>query len=82
MDYNFFVFSSNLDGIEGNSKAMGAIVDNSLLVETIKNNVNIDSYLRNNNSNAFFNLLNGEIITGPTGINVNDFVLILVEPTG
>ena len=48
-------------------------------METIKNNVNIDSYLRNNNSNAFFNLLNGEIITGPTGINVNDIMMILVE---
>ncbi len=79
IDYNFFVLGSNLDGIEGNSKAMGAIVDNSLLMETVKNNVNIDSYLRNNNSNAFFNLVNGEIITGVTGINVNDFILLLVE---
>jgi len=80
IDYNFFVLGCNLDGIEGNSKAMGAIVDNSLLMETIKNNVNIEEYLKSNNSNAFFNLLNGEIITGPTGINVNDLVLILLEP--
>lgn len=80
IDYNFFILGCNLDGIEGNSKAMGAIVDNSLLMETIKNNVNIEGYLKNNNSNSFFNLLNGEIITGPTGINVNDFILILVEP--
>lgn len=79
IDYKFFVLGCNLDGIEGNSKAMGAIVDNSLLMETTKNNVNIDNYLSSNNSNAFFNLINGEIITGPTGINVNDFILILVE---
>ena len=79
IDYNFFVLGCNLDGIEGNTKAMGAIVDNSSLMETIKNNVNIDSYLRNNNSNAFFNLINGEIITGPTGINVNDIIMILVD---
>ena len=79
MDYKFFVVGCNLDGIEGNSKAMGAIVDNSLLMETIQNNVNIDNYLSNNNSNAFFNLVNGEIITGPTGINVNDFLLILID---
>ncbi len=79
IDYKFFVLGCNLDGIEGNSKAMGAIVDNNLLEDTIKNNVNIDSYIRSNNSNAFFNLLNGEIITGPTGINVNDIILILVE---
>ena len=78
-DYNFFVLGCNLDGIEGNSKAMGAIVDNHLLIETIKNNINIDSYLGNNNSNAFFNLVNREIITGPTGINVNDMIIILIE---
>ncbi|MBY8979725.1 MAG: DUF4147 domain-containing protein [Candidatus Lokiarchaeota archaeon] len=79
IDYKFFVVGCNLDGIEGNSKAMGAIVDNSILMETTQNNVSIDSYLNSNNSNAFFNLINGEIITGPTGINVNDFLLILVE---
>jgi glycerate-2-kinase len=79
IDYKFFVLGCNLDGIEGNSKAMGAFVDNSLLMETIKNNASIDKYLSSNNSNAFFNLLNGEIITGPTGINVNDILIILVE---
>ena len=80
IDYNFFVLGCNLDGIEGNSKAMGAIVYNTLLMETIKNNVNIEDYLKNNNSNAFFNLLNGEIFTGPTGVNVSDIILILLEP--
>ena len=79
IDYKFLVLGGNLDGIEGNSKAMGAIVDNSILMETTQNKVSIDSYLNSNNSNAFFNLLNGEIITGPTGINVNDFILILVD---
>jgi len=79
IDYNFFVLGCNLDGIEGNSKAMGAVVDNSLLTKTVKDSVSIDSYLNNNNSNAFFKLVNGEIITGPTGINVNDFIMILVE---
>ncbi|GAH07719.1 unnamed protein product, partial [marine sediment metagenome] len=60
IDYKFFVLGCNLDGIEGNSKAMGAIVDNSLLMETAKNNVSIENYLSSNNSNAFFNLINGE----------------------
>ena len=79
IDYKFFVLGCNLDGIEGNSKAMGAIVDNSLLEDTINNKVKIDSYLRSNNSNALFKLVDGEIITGPTGINVNDIIIILVE---
>ena len=79
IDYKFLVLGGNLDGIEGNSKAMGAIVDNSILMETTQNNVSIYIYLNRNNYNDFFNLLNGEIITGPTGINVNDFILILVD---
>jgi len=79
IDYKFFVLGCNLDGIEGNSKAMGAIVDNNLLEDTKKNNIKIDNYLRNNNSNALFKLISGEIITGPTGINTNDIIIILVE---
>ena len=82
IEYNFFVFGANLDGIEGNSKAMGAIVDNSILLETVNNKVNIDRYLRNNNSNAFFKLVNGEILTGPTGVNSNDIIMIIVELNG
>ncbi|MFW9952640.1 MAG: glycerate kinase [Candidatus Thorarchaeota archaeon] len=79
IDYNFLIIGVNLDGIEGNSKAMGAFVDNAVLHQLDKVKIDIESYLKNNDSNSFFKLLNSEIITGATGINVNDLLLILVD---
>ncbi|NVM18476.1 MAG: DUF4147 domain-containing protein [Candidatus Lokiarchaeota archaeon] len=79
IDYNFLIIGVNLDGIEGNSKAMGALVDNVLLTQLIKNNLDFERYLNNNDSNSFFKILNGEIITGATGINVNDLLFILID---
>ena len=79
IDYNFLIIGANLDGIEGNSKAMGAFVDNVLLTKLITNKTDLESYLRINDSNSLFKMLNSEIITGATGINVNDLILILIE---
>jgi glycerate 2-kinase len=78
IDYNFLILAVNLDGIEGNSQAMGALVDNFTLRQIINKNLNIKYYLDNNDSNSFFKILNSEIITGPTGCNVNDLILILI----
>ena len=43
--------------------------------------MNLDpmKFLNNNDSFNFFNSLDDLIITGPTGTNVNDIALILVE---
>lgn len=79
IDYNFLIIGANLDGIEGNSKAMGALVDNISLNQINNERIKTKSYLENNDSNSFFKLLKSEIITGPTGINVNDLLLILIE---
>ena len=78
IDYNFLILAVNLDGIEGNSQAMGALVDNFTLSQITNKNLNIKQFLDNNDSNSFFKILNSEIITGPTGCNVNDLILILI----
>lgn len=77
--YRFLILSINFDGIEGNSKAMGALADNTLLNQLNIEKINTKSYLDNNDSNGFFKLLKCEIITGPTGINVNDLLIVLIE---
>ena len=79
LDYKFLVIGANLDGIEGNSKAMGALADNVLLTQLREKKINLEKYINNNDSNSFFKMLNSEIITGSTGINVNDLLLILIE---
>ena len=76
--YKFLILGANLDGIEGNSQAMGALVDNIVLNQIKKNDINVREFLENNNSNRFFKLVETEIVTGPTGCNVNDFVMVLL----
>jgi len=79
IDYEFLIIGANLDGIEGNSKAMGGLIDNFTLSQIVEKNLDPLSYLEQNDSNSFFKEVQGEIITGPTGTNVNDLVIILIE---
>lgn len=76
---NFCFLGVNLDGIEGNSEAMGALVDNEVKTKTLKLNLNLNRYLDDNDSNTVFKTLGTEIITGPTGCNVNDIIILLYE---
>jgi glycerate-2-kinase len=77
--YSFTIISVNLDGIDGNSKAMGALIDNYVLEHMILLKINPEEFLQHNNSNAFFKKMKSEIITGPTGCNVNDIILVLIS---
>ncbi|MFW9782969.1 MAG: MOFRL family protein, partial [Candidatus Heimdallarchaeota archaeon] len=77
--FNYCLLAVNLDGIEGNSKAMGALIDNNLTVQINSQNANLEGYLNDNNSNTFFKRFNSEIITGLTGSNVNDLVLVILS---
>ena len=79
IEYNILIIGANLVGIEGNSKAMGAFADNVLLTQLIKKKIDLEGYLTINNTNSFFKQLNSEIITGATGINVNDLLIILLD---
>ena len=79
LNNTFLIIAVNLDGIEGNSTAMGALIDNYILTQVVNNNINIKKYLNGNDSNSFFKLVEGEIITGPTGCNVNDLILIMLH---
>jgi hydroxypyruvate reductase/glycerate 2-kinase len=78
LNYDFLIVGCNLDGIEGNSQAMGALADNLVLNQMKNSNLNPKIFLDNNDSNSFFQSLKCEIITGLTGCNVNDLLLILI----
>ena len=77
-EYNHVIISVNLDGIEGNSQAMGCLMDNNIISQVLSQNIELDQFLNDNNSNAFFRDIGTEIISGPTGCNVNDLLLILI----
>jgi len=72
------VFSSfATDGIDGESKAAGAIADGFSLMRAHERNLDIEKYLECNNSYEFFNKLGDLLITGPTGTNVMDIQIII-----
>ena len=77
-NYNLVIIGANLDGLEGNSNAMGCLIDNDTISRISSKNINIQQLLDKNNSNAFYKEIGTEIISGPTGCNVNDLLLILI----
>jgi len=79
LNYNFLVIAVNLDGIEGNSSAMGALIDNYIIEQLKFKGLDPSDYLNDNNSNSFFKIMKTEIITGPTGCNVNDVIIIILQ---
>jgi glycerate 2-kinase len=67
------------DGEDGQSPAAGAIVTSKTLELARKKGLDPDEFLANNNSFSFFQALGSSIITGSTGTNVNDLVIMLLD---
>ncbi|MHA2001878.1 MAG: glycerate kinase type-2 family protein [Promethearchaeota archaeon] len=77
--FDFTIISCAFDGIEGNSPAMGAIIDSNSLKRAKIQNINLSEELNNNNSFECFSKLKDALITGQTGTNVNDHLIILLK---
>jgi len=79
-DYkDVLVFSCGSDGTDGPTDAAGGIVDNNSFNELKKLNINVDEVLDNNDSYNALKKIDGLIMTGPTGTNVNDFQVMLIK---
>ncbi|MFX1485588.1 MAG: glycerate kinase [Promethearchaeota archaeon] len=72
------VLSLATDGIDGYSIAAGAVVDGTTLDRSKMLGLDPDVSLRENAEYHFFSELGDSIITGPTGTNVNDLMMIVV----
>jgi glycerate 2-kinase len=70
--------SAGTDGIDGSSKAAGAVVDCRSYEKSLSLGLNIEDYLRRNDSNGFLEQTGDLIVTGPTGTNVMDITILLV----
>ena len=71
-DGNLLISSVTTDGIDGNTKYSGVLIENHMAGIQ-----NINSYLKNNDSNSFFKKYGGLIKTGPTHTNLVDVGLII-----
>lgn len=78
-DQTILFLSAGTDGIDGPTDAAGAVVDQNTYEEAKSNGLNPDEYIENNDSYHFFEKFGGHIKTGPTGNNVMDIQLLLIN---
>lgn len=71
------VLSAGTDGIDGNSKAAGAVADGSTVERSQRLGLNPAEALAQFNAFPFFEKLGDGIVTGPTGNNVRDIRILL-----
>ena len=67
------------DGVDGKTDAAGAYCDEKTIINGLKKGMDANKYLKSNNSYNFFKKLNLLKKTGPTGANMNDIGLIIVD---
>ena len=75
----FAMLGCGMDGIEGNSTAAGAIIDNHTIERIQTLDIDPQQFLENNDSYTCFASLGDAIVTGPTGTNVNDLGMIFLD---
>jgi glycerate-2-kinase len=75
-EMDFTITSFGTDGIDGNSTAAGAVVNQQMLLRLTQQGLRISKYLKYHDSNTLFNNINGAIYTKITGTNVNDVSIV------
>lgn len=81
--YDVTLLCAGTDGQDGPTDAAGAYVTRDTATEAACHHLDINAYLANNDSYNFFSTLNNGqylIQTGPTGTNVMDIHVIIIEP--
>ncbi len=76
---NVAVFSVGSDGTDGPTDAAGGYVDGATACKLNEKNIKIYDILNNNDSYNALQEVDGLIITGPTGTNVNDLSVLLIS---
>ena len=73
------VFSVGSDGSDGPTDAAGGIADENTLVKLQAAGLDIRKVLADNDAYHALKAIDGLIITGPTGTNVNDLTVALIK---
>ena len=77
---NACVFSVGSDGTDGPTDAAGGYVDGDTAATLAAQGINIAAVLQDNDAYHALQRCEGLIITGPTGTNVNDVAVALLQP--
>ena len=73
------LLSAGTDGTDGPTDAAGAMVNGETIPRAKALSLDPEKYLANNDSYNFFSKTGELLITGPTGTNVMDLQIILIE---
>ena len=68
------------DGVDGAAEVAGAIIGPETLAQAASAGVDPEQALAINDAHGFFGSIGGQVVTGPTLTNVNDFRAILIAP--
>lgn len=77
---NCIIFSVGSDGTDGPTDAAGGICDSKTYERIAKSKKSADEYLKSNDSYTALSHAGDLIFTGPTGTNVNDLAVVLIQP--
>jgi glycerate-2-kinase len=78
-EFNYIIASCGTDGTDGPTDAAGAIASKEIWQRSKELDISPLPFMWNNDSYTFFEKTGGLIITGPTGTNVMDIIIILVN---
>lgn len=73
------ILASGTDGTDGPTDAAGAFADGDTIARAHAAGLDTNAMLANNDSNSFFAALGDLHVTGPTGTNVMDLIIGLVD---
>ena len=68
------------DGVDGAAEVAGAVIGPQTLAQARAAGLDPDTALARNDAHSFFAGIGGQVVTGPTLTNVNDFRAVLILP--
>lgn len=66
------------DGVDGAAEVAGAVIGPQTLARAHRAGLDAEAALESNDAHSFFAAIAGQVVTGPTLTNVNDFRAILI----
>lgn len=76
---NITILCAGTDGTDGPTDAAGAVVDYETATKAVEKGIDPNHYLSNCDSYRFFQQVGGHIITGNTGTNVMDIIVVIIQ---
>ena len=77
---DIYAIACDTDGVDGAAEVAGALITPETLTTATARGVDAEDALVRNDAHSFFAAIDGQVVTGPTLTNVNDFRAILIVP--